>query len=100
VFPEALGPRALNGRIHAEHVGGGGNCFIEGRGATRSPGEGREEGPESFLVVIFIPFGTWGWGKNSYRLAPLTCGLGGGALKPRGEQSQTMPDLACLKCEL
>jgi hypothetical protein len=38
-------------------------------------------------------------GGETY-LAPLTYGLGEGPLSPEGEQSQTVPNLACLNSSL
>jgi hypothetical protein len=61
------------------------------------PGKGKEEERPGSLGRLFLYHLELGGGETiHHHLACLTCELRTGALKPSGEQSQTVPNLACL----
>jgi hypothetical protein len=62
------------------------------------PGKKSKKKGRGLLVGCFYTTLNLEVGKQY--LAPLTCELGGGALEPREEKSQAIPNLACLKLPL
>jgi hypothetical protein len=62
------------------------------------PGEGREEeeGPGSLDRLFLYHLELEGEETICHHLAPPTCGVGGGALEPRGGSVPDYPHLACL----